>query len=189
MKFEKYIKESSLSRIWMKNEKYECAGISAFRPEYTHKENQQRSKKLKAQLHTYGYSTTSLKGVYEGGKEISYFITNDMESDDFFKRIIKLGEEYDQDSVLLIPKNAISNTGEKAYLYGTNKIGDVGWHKKVVFNKGKLGTNSPFYTSFVGSRPFIFEEVGLTTNKRMFDGKGIWAMKTIANEDWNNIDI
>jgi len=175
MKFRKYLlesnlSESSLSRLWKHNEEHECAALTAFRTaencgsgnKYSNKDNAKRNKSLLAKLKSANYSVTTLKGEYpEGGKsvtEVSYFVTNVSNDIDFFTNIKKLGEEFDQDSVLLIPQGAINNTST-AYLIGTNHCDNnwIGYGKKETFNKGKLGYTSEIYTSYVNGRPFIFE--------------------------------
>jgi hypothetical protein len=205
MKF-KEINESSLSRLWRHNEEHDCAALTAFRKtegcgdegekEFTRKENLQRNKSLNVKLLSKDYSVTQLKGQYpEGGKvtkEISYFVVNqnDLPQKDFFDHIKELGEYFNQDSVLLIPKEAIQNK-TKAYLYGTNKCpkNQIGYGKKFEFEKGKVGYKSPIYTSFVNGRPLIFENVFLTEDGMPGTGFGIWAVHSMAKKDWRELDI
>lgn len=198
------INESSLSRIWSNNEKYECAAMSAWRrardcgkgEPYTHKENQKRNKSLKAKLMSAGYGVTAVLGKYpEGGKEAiedSYFIVNLNRDESFFRDIAKISESFEQDSVLLVPEGAISNTGEKAYLYGTNRCANnwLGYHKKSLFEKGKLGYTSPIYTTYVNNRPFVFEEGFILKEcTPPCSGMGIWMMGIVANADWETLEI
>lgn len=197
----KILNESSLSRIWSHNVDYKCAALSAFRKfedcgrgiQYTHKDNQKRSKSLKTKLMVKDYGITVLSGMYpEGGKsvkETSFFVVNLNDDSDFFENIIKLGEKFDQDSVLIIPKGAIDNKA-KAYLYGTNKCedNDIGFHDKYTFEKGKLGKSSKIYTSFVNGRPFIFEYFERDVIKPG-SGFGIWMMHLVAKMDWKNINV
>ncbi len=199
--FKQNINESSLSRLWGHNNDYKCAALTAFRTardcgkgeEYTHKDNQKRNKSLKAKLISSGYNITALKGVYlEGGKSVSessYFVVDVNDDSDFFKKISKLGEDFEQDSVLLIPKGAIDNKDE-AYLYGTNHCENnwLGYHKKNIFEKGKLGRTSKIYTSYVGKCPFIFEEV-YEECIIPSSGMGVWMMNIIAEKEWEDIDL
>jgi hypothetical protein len=127
----KMLNESSLSRVWRHNEEHDCAAMTAFRKardcgkgeEYTKKENKARNKSLLSKLKSKGYSVTSLKGKYpEGGvegKEESFFIVDINDRGDLLKDVKMLGEMFEQDSVLFIPKGAINNTAD-AYLIGTN---------------------------------------------------------------------
>lgn len=195
------INESSLSRLWSHNEKYDCAALTAFRrgadcgegEKYNHKDNQKRNKSLKAKLMSKDYDITSLKGKYpEGGRtgmETSFFVVNSKEDSNFFKVIANFGEHFDQDSVLLIPKGAINNTA-KAYLYGTNHCenNDLGYHKKHTFERGKLGRTSPIYTSYVGKRPFIFEEVGKVCTPPA-SGMGLWMMHIVSEMGWEDLKL
>ncbi len=172
MGFKNYIQtnESSLSRLWRHNENFDCGAMTAFRKaedcgegkEYTRKDNQKRNAALAADLKSKGYGITKIMGTYpEGGKtvnEVSYFIVDLKDTGKLEKDLKKLGEKYDQDSVLFIPKGAIQNES-KAYLIGTNKCENnwLGYGKTEVFNKGKMGYDSPIYTSKINGRPFIFE--------------------------------
>ena len=49
-------------------------------------------------------------------------------------------------------------------MIGTNKCCNnwLGYHKKNVFEKGKMGYDSPIYTSYIHGRPFIFESFELS---------------------------
>ena len=178
--------ESSLSRLWRHNEAHDCGALTAFRKynncgykdgkpcpsentpiELTHKENQKRNLALAADLKSKGYNITKIMGTYpEGGKtvtEVSYFVVDADDKGTLEKDLKKLGEKYNQDSILFIPKGAIKNE-TKAYLVGTNKCCNnwLGYGKKEIFNKGKMGYSSPIYTSKINGRPFIFEDIKLT---------------------------
>lgn len=184
----KQLDESSLSRLWSHNLEHDCGALTAFR-KYTNcgftdsgewcsdkepvlltkKDNTKRNLALAADLKKAGYGITKIVGSYpEGGtsvKEISYFVVDLKDSGKLKKDLIKLGEKYDQDSILFIPQGAINNTSsEKAKLYGTNSCCNnwIGKGKTVPFAKGSLGVDSPIYTSFVGGRPFIFESAQYT---------------------------
>ncbi len=168
--FKEVFTESSLSRLWRHNESHDCGAMTAFRKAYdcgegkelTRKDNQKRNAALAADLKREGYGITKIMGTYpEGGKtvnEVSYFIVDLNDTGNLEKDLKRLGEKYDQDSVLFIPKGAIQNK-TKSYLIGTNKCENnwLGYNKKEVFGKGKLGYSSPIYTSKINGRPFIFE--------------------------------
>jgi len=79
---------------------------------------------------------------------------------------------------------------EKAYLLGTNHCANnwLGYGKKELFNKGRVGYTSPIYTSFVNGRPFIFESVGKNIPSPG-NGMGVWAMKVIAKKHWEDIEV
>ena len=101
----------------------------------------------------------------------------------------KFGEEFEQDSILYVPKGAIQNKS-KAHLIGTNhcKNSFLGYHKTDIFNKGKMGYDSPIYTSYVNGRPFIFEEIG-DTILNPGNGMGWWALNIAAKKHWSKIEI
>ena len=200
-RYKEIINESSLSRLWKHNEEHEAAALTAFRKgadcgegePYSKKDNAKRNKSLLAKLKSKGFGVTKLHGSYpEGGKtakEISYYVVNLNDNSNFEKEIIKLGKQFDQDSILYIPKGAISGDS-KAYLIGTNNCENnwLGMGKKEIFNKGKMGYDSPIYTSRVNGRPFLFEEVGGEVTLPA-SGMGVWAMNLIAEKHWQDIDI
>ena len=200
-KFNTYLQESSLSRLWRHNEKHDCGAMTAFRnasdcgegERYTNADNKQRNKSLLAKLKTKGYGVTTLKGRYpEGGKtstEVSYFIVDLQDGGGLEQDMKKLGEEFDQDSVLYVPKGSIQGVN-KAYLIGTNRCENnwLGYHKTEVFNRGRMGYDSPIYTSYVNGRPFIFETVG-NTIQDPGNGYGWWALNLAAKKPWKEIQI
>ena len=189
--------ESSLSRLWKHNEKHDCAAMTAFRKAkdcgngdiYTKNENLKRNKSLLAKLMSKGYGVTRLIGKYpEGGvdsKEVSYFITDIKDNGKLEEVIKKLCKEFEQDSVLFIPKGSISNTST-AYLIGTNHCPDnwLEYGSKETFEKGKLGYNSKIYTSFINGRPFIFENIDRKINPPG-NGMGYWVMNLVAKRKWD----
>jgi len=199
----RFFKESSLSRIWKHNEEHDCGAITAFRiardcgegERYTKKENMQRNKSLLANLKVKGYSVTKLHGKYpEGmsglvGKEISYFVVDIKDDGNLEQTLKKLGKEFEQDSILSVPKGSVQGNA-KAYLIGTNtcKNNWLGYGKKEIFKRGRMGYDSPIYTSYVNGRPFIFEEVG----EEVLDpgnGFGVWSMNLVAEKSWKDIEI
>jgi len=200
-KMSEIIKESSLSRLYKHNENHDCGAMTAFRkaPDcgqgepYTRKQNQQRNKSLAAKLKSMGYGITKLMGNYpEGGKtqkEVSYFVVDLRDSGNLLKDLRKLGSEFEQDSVLFMPQGAIQGKA-KAFLVGTNRCENnwLGYGAKESFNTGKMGKESPIYTSKVGGRPFIFEDIGSEIPDPV-NGFGHWAMKRMAESNWEDIDL
>jgi len=200
-KFQEYLQESSLSRLWRHNEKHDCGAMTAFRvaaecgggEKYSKSDNAKRNKSLLAKIKSKGYGATTLKGRYpEGGKsvtEISYFIVDLEDCGNLENDMKKFGEDFEQDSVLFVPKGAIQNKS-KAHLIGTNhcKNNWLGYHKTETFNKGKMGYDSPIYTSYVNGRPFIFQEVG---DEILNPGNGMgWrSLHSVADKHWSKIEI
>jgi len=197
--YKEFINESSLSRLWRHNDEHDCGALTAFRnardcgegEPYVKKENNQRNKSLLAKLKSKGYGVTKLKGTYpEGGsvgKEESFFVVDLKDSGNLERDLRRLGEEFEQDSVLFVPKGAIKGDS-KAYLIGTNKCKNnwLGFGKKETFNKGKMGYSSPIYTSMVNGRPFIFEDVEGEV-RDPGNGMGVWAMHRAAEKDWTEL--
>lgn len=178
--FKKLVNESSLSRLWSHNEQYDCGALTAFRKfnscgegsELTNDEKKKRNLALASDLKSLGYDITKLIGKYpEGGStltEVSYFVVDSKDTGNLKNDLIKLGEKYEQDSVLIVPKGSIKGES-KAYLIGTNDCPNnfLSKGETLEFNKGKLGLNSPIYTSYVGGRPFVFES--FTTTETLFN--------------------
>ena len=189
---EKVVNESSLSRLWSHNDKHDCGAMTAFRkydncgyidgdinepcPEnksepvlLSRKDNMKANLALASDLKSLGYNLTKIIGKYpEGGstvKEVSYFIVDVSDKGTLEKDLKKLGEKYKQDSILFAPKGSVQNKA-KAYLIGTNKCCNnwLDYGKKNVFEKGKMGYDSPIYTSYIHGRPFIFESCELSTS-------------------------
>ncbi|MBC8442968.1 MAG: DUF3293 domain-containing protein [Proteobacteria bacterium] len=200
-RFKEHLNESSLSRIWKHNEEHDAGALTAFRKGsecgegtlYSKSDNAKRNKSLLAKLKTKGYGVTKLHGSYpEGGKsvkETSYFVVDLKDTGKLEKELRKLGQEFDQDSILSIPKGSIKGDA-KAYLIGTNRCENnwLGFGKKEIFNKGRMGYDSPIYTSRVNGRPFIFEEVGSEVTSPA-SGMGVWFMHLIAEKPWKDIEV
>jgi len=186
------LKESSLSRIYNYVENYSCGAITGFRNEYTRKQNIERNKKIFAALKAKGYSVTRVKGSYienfntPSQKEVgetSFFVANtNIEEDDggeLEKVLTKLGEKFDQDSILSI------RNGE-GYLIGTSKRDDSypGYHVKEKVGKGKYGKVAEQFFSRIRGRQFAFEEVDLPNS-----GMGKWAMYVVGRNILKEIGV
>jgi len=195
---EETLNESSLSRVLSHNELHDSGALTAFRKApncgsgepYTKAENKARNKSLLAKLQTKGYGVTTLRGIYpEGGKqqkEISYFVVDLNDSGNLETDLRKLGEEFDQDSILFMPKGSVKNEA-KAYLIGTNKCKNnwLGYGKKDIFDSAKLGKKSEIYTSFVNGKPFIFEEF-VEYNHSPASGYGNWSLYRASKKNWKD---
>lgn len=191
MKISDITNESSLSRIHSKIGAYATGAITAYRGEFTHKENQQRNRSLLAKLQGLGYSVTAIKGSYienygsDSEKEVSehsYFVASKTEGDDGGKLendLIRLGNQFDQDSILSIPY------GEKARLIGTshreNAWPSFGQRETVGDFKGGKAAE---FMSRVNNRSFVFEDIEDfgTINAR-------WSNSILAKKDWRDIQI
>lgn len=183
-----------MSRLLQHSQEHDCGGITAFRINdaegnpYSYKEKQQRNKSLGAKLLSRGYSVTAVRGKYqEDGEsdpsyEDSYFVVDIKDKHKLEKTLIELGEYFEQDSILFIPK------GGKPYLVGTNENGEwLEYGKKLFFDKTKYGEEGNPFTTFINDRPFYMESVE-TEKKPPNTGYGFWYLHVIANKDWRDVE-
>lgn len=161
------VNESSLSRIWKSIEDHDAGAITGFRGDNTRKKNKENNRDIKIYLRSKGYSVTSVDGSYieqfgtTSAKEVSepsFVVVDKNDTGLLHQDLIILGQMYDQDSVLLIPKG-----GENAFLHGTSKRADsfpgFGINRRV--GSGKYGKVSGEFFSRIRGREFAFEEVNL----------------------------
>lgn len=185
----KDIMESSLSRIHAKMQGTVVGSITAYRSEYSKADNQKRNKSLVAKLMSLGYSVTAIKGSYienygsADEKEVSehsFFVAprEPNQAETIEADLIKLGQEFDQDSVLIIKDG-------KGELVGTshreNAWPAFGQHEPV---GGFKGGKAAEFMSRVNNRAYVFEEIETpgTIN-------GIRGIKILAAKDWRDIEI
>ena len=169
--FKDYLNESSLSRVYRHMQEHDSGTITAFRDrrdcgngeKYTKGENKARNKVLLSSLLKRRYSVTKVKGTYienygsanETPVGENVFLVVDINDTGNLKNTLKLlGEEYEQDSILFIPKG-----GQEGYLIGTNKCEDgyPGYGKTIKLNNAIFGKSGEFFTR-VNGRPFILKE-------------------------------
>ncbi len=153
------IEEGGLSRLLSHSSNHDIALITAFRGDYSKKDNLKRNQELKSALMGKSYGTTQVEGGYveeEHGmvKEASYFVVNlnDVPFDEFKNDMIELGKQFNQDSVLIIPKEGEGGAFD-------SKTGDLAYGP---FN-GEVTLNDveDFYTRIRGQK-FKFKEEVLT---------------------------
>ncbi len=171
--WKKFLKESSLSRLYRHMQEHESAALSAFRNEFTKQENLERNRELKAELLGRGYGVTRILGSYienfETPKAIevaeeSFFVSNRKEDPDFALEIAKLGEDFDQDSVLIVDKGA-----QDAYLLGTSPEGEFPQYgKKESVGALKMGDEAEFM-SRVSGRPYTFSPEEMNEELEVFE--------------------
>lgn len=165
--FNQFVVESGLSRLHKHISDHSAGAITAYRDEFSRKENQARNKKLLAYLQKKGYSVTSVKGSYieqfdtPNAKEVgeaSFFVVNTkVEGDDggqLESDLQKLGRLFDQDSILSVRKG-------KGTLIGTSRREDSfpGYGVHLEAGKGKFGSAAGKFFSRVKGRVFAFESV------------------------------
>ena len=171
--WKRFLKESSLSRLYRHMQEHDSAALSAFRNEFTKKENLERNRELKAELLGRGYGVTRIVGSYienfETPKAVevaeeSFFVSNRKDDEDFKDEIAKLGEDFDQDSVLIVPKGA-----EDAYLLGTSPEGEFPQYgKEESVGALKMGDEAEFM-SRVSGRPYTFSPKDLNEELETYE--------------------
>lgn len=187
-KLSEYLIESSLSRIYRHNEKHDCGTITAFRNEFTYNENLKRNKSLAYKLLKLRYSITKISGRYieetEDGKskpvtEESFFVVDIEDKKNLKENLHKLGNEFEQDSVLFIPHNTIKGE-DKAYFIFNNGS------EKYFNGTGKFGYSDSPFLSYVNGRPFYMDKmeehfVPAQTNN------GRYLITEFSNRDWRSL--
>ena len=173
--------QSSISRIHQHILEHDTAILTASRDEFSRNENQERNRELRAYLLDKDYGITEVDGTYieefnteaaEEVKEDSFFVVNLNDRSGFFIDLFKLGEYYNQDSILCIPQG-----GEGAYLHGTNRTGYPGY--KVKKSQGSfhpLGGSK--FGSAYKSKPFKFETIRTVAG----NGMGRMAVASCCRE-------
>lgn len=208
MKFSEYLKEAGagLSRIYKHMSDHDTGMITAFRylkdatkedtPDnrYTKKENLQRNKSLLLKLQSLGYGVISVSGVYiENYKqpnaievaENTFFVIDLKDKGNLKKDLLKLGEKFDQDSILFIPKG-----GKKSILIGTNHTSEYpGYHKEDSMNLRELGkgNDKEFFTKIKG-RPFVFRNPTLKEHYLPNSYFGKWSISNGAKKDSDDLE-
>lgn len=209
------ITESSLNRILQHNLKHDIGIITAFRKgedcgkgrEYTKKENRQRNESLKAKLLRLGYELTKADGHYieNYGEENAvdkqeevFIVVDAKDKGNLEKDLRKLGEEFDQDSIMYIPKVGLEriekdgkSVGHKSvgfgYLWGTNHCSQYpGYGKKDKFDKPIYGETGEFYTKLNGRRfvlKFLSESMSVSG---LFGNMGV---ASAAKKNWKDFVI
>lgn len=182
--------EKSLSRTLQHIQAHDCATITAYRGEYVKVDNQKRNKSLLAKLMAKRYSITTMIGSYienyqsEDEKEVKetiFFVVDIDDKGNLEKDITMLGEEFDQDSILFIPKG-----GEGAYLVGTSLRDNSypGYKKKSKVGRLQFGKEGEFMTK-VGNRPFKFESVKNGEIKLPEGYFARWGVEVEARKKWD----
>lgn len=158
---------------------------------YTNAENMQRSEALSKQLVALGYGITKGMGGYienygsdhEIEVDEKVFIVMDIKDRGMVKSdLVKLGTQFEQDSILYLPKGA-----ESGELIGTNRCpnGYPGYGKSIVLKNPIFGKKGRFYTKIQG-RPFVLEEgLGYIPPASGFFGR--WGAHLAAKRDWQKL--
>lgn len=194
----KEMNESNLSRLWKHNLEHDCGAITAFRiyedcndklVKLSHEDKKKRNLALASDLKSLGYSITKVIGKYPEGnsnvltKEVSYFVVDAQDNGKLKSDLKRLGNKYDQDSILYVPKNSFGKNS-KAVLIGTNNCDDnfLKFDEELLFNNGHLGYSSPIYTSYKNGRPFIFENIEIDETGVFSSGFSAMAAEKYSNK-------
>ena len=181
------IAEGGLSRNWSHMQEHDCALISAERNSYTYKENLARGHELEAFIMDAGYGYKTERGSFiENFKtpqavevsEKSLFVVNLQDDPGFFDHIAQLSEEFEQDSVLMIPKG-----GKGAYLLGTHPDNTFPpYGETITVGDFRGGVEDEFMTR-TGGRPYVFKDKDikeeLQTYKKLSRNQR-WAVKKMV---------
>lgn len=195
------LNESGLSRVWKHSQNHDIGTITAFRHDdacgegvvYTKSENKARNKSLQAKLQAKGYGITKASGVYienygtknaRNVKEEIFIVVDLKDRGTLKKDLKKFGNEFDQDSVLHIPKG-----GTTGALIGTGDCPDL-WIPKGQSHKLKnamFGEGGEFHTK-VNGRPFTLKESTGEINKPpkagFFSSYGVYLA---SKKDWREL--
>ena len=193
-----FLNESGLSRVHQHIGAHDTAVITAFRnnpssdegcvepippgeqEESPLKANKARNRNLKAVLLKMGYGVTRVDGSYienfddaDNRKEVSeesFFVVNLKDDSDFNNNIVKLGQKFCQDSVLLIPQG-----GDGAFLLDRNESWP-GLGEKDPVGRFEGGKEAEFMSRVKG-RPFVFKEI---YEQETWDQLGVNARYTVS---------
>ena len=199
MKFQKYINESSLSRLYRHMQEHDAGTITAYRSQefdkkdtnnivktYTKNDNKQRNKALLAKL-IGKYGVTRVKGAYienygtSNAKEVGeavFFVVDINDTGNLEKDLRKLGQLFNQDSILFIPKGTNSAT-----LIGTKKdefsdeFAYPNFGQKIKMGNAIWGKEGEFMTKKNG-RPFLFGDSALEIEIKGFFSR--WGLSKLA---------
>lgn len=162
----KMLNEMKLSKFWEQQQNKSFGIITAFRGEYTNAINQERNRELINDLRHRGFSVSlRLKGYFKENyktpqekdvRETSFLIfAKQGINGDMGKHLLgvlkKLGEKYNQDSILFKPVDE-----DDAYLYGTSPTSSYPEYGKVeAIGKFRPEYIGEFYSRMRG-KPFVF---------------------------------
>ncbi|MBO4821570.1 MAG: hypothetical protein J5548_08915 [Prevotella sp.] len=158
-----------------------CVVLTAFRGGYSLEQNKARNQLLRADLEQYGFIFNGVTGCYREAdweyacEEYCFFVTNEGQADakQFFTRIYRLSEKYDQDS-FLYKKGGISRT---AFLVASTDAGRADLKRDIRY-AGQLFIHVPDQGAWTACRDgrFAFQLRGMiltgTQDKKIRLGEG-----------------
>lgn len=177
--------ESSLNRLVKHISEHDCGTISAYRSNYKLRENEKRNLSLKAKLLSAGYGVTAVDGIFVENyntpqavevSEETFFVV-DLRDKKFLKGFLEyLGDEFEQDSILWIPKGIDGGS----YLVGTSPTGAYpGKGNEIHMPILRLGRDNNEFLTRVKGRPLYFKESGIISED--------YAPNAISRAGWNHL--
>ena len=161
---ERMLNESSLSRIYQHSKESNIGMITAYRGQYSVRQNEDRNEKLKSDIQSGGFGYIPVIGFYIENpgtqeerrvKEQSFLVISSSNDSGKLKGFLqRAGARYDQDSVLY--KDA---SVEDAILIGTSSGRWPGLGTEVKIGKWSANKIGTYYTQMKGHRTFTFESV------------------------------
>ncbi len=195
----KIITKGSLSRLVDKIIQHDTGTITSFRSQYNLEDNKKRNRSLNANLLSLGYRITKVKGGFienigeEDEKEVDedvFFVEDWKDRGRLKEDLISLGEKFDQDSILFIPKSNIEDVkvGDvSSFLIGTSRDDnkELKYGEEIKFPVLKLGKGDNQFITKIKGRPFYFKEC---LNEYECSGNlSRYAHLTIAKRDWKDL--
>lgn len=192
------LNESGLSRVTSHMKNCATGMITAYRSEFSRRENMQRNRSLQAKLLQAGFLLTAVKGDYTenrgtqdavASKEESFFVVNPKPGDDggkLQKVLVTMGAEFGQESIFSKP------FGQSGQVVGTsNREGAwPGEGEEMKFPTYKPGHEADAMTR-VNGRPFAFGESTqfgdeIAKPKSVFS---LWVLSEAAKKPWQELEL
>ena len=166
-KYDQPITASSFSRAVKFMNEYDCIFITAFRHEYSVKQNRQRNKELAEDIHNSGLTYIKAYGGFmetipgtddkERVTEDTFCVVNNgFRTEDFIKLGVSWCRKYDQDAVLItVP------TQDKSKNYALNVIGtyyDKDGNVDMQFDHATIQDAEEYFTNICG-KDFVLSAV------------------------------
>lgn len=161
----KYVKAASFNRILTHMNETECMFITAFRSEYSRKENVQRNKQLVADFNHWDLSFIKVIGGFTENKgtpdesdvyEYSYCVINNKYATDKFVDIaVALCKKYDQESVLItfpVTENPRTTRSKQRIIEIVAKYYDKSGEVVAEFNRASVQNITEYFTKIANKK-------------------------------------
>ena len=191
----KYVKASSFNRLMTHMKETECMFITAFRSNYSRKENIRRNKQLISDLNHWNLSFIKVIGGFTENKgsedevdvnEYSYCVINNRyTTDDFVDIAVTLCRKYEQDAVLVTFPVAEQprTTRSKQNIIGIDgKYYDKNGNVDMEFDNITVQNVTEYFTR-IGNRKFTLYSEGDEVIAESIDVYGV-AGRQISRKDY-----